>query len=315
MEEKMKRLLPLLMVMAFILGACSSTSGGESDQDVQTRVAAILTKNAPAVTETLIPSPTSFLTTVAPTEEVTTETPTEVTTPGEPTTLPTLTPKPTESLYPTDQFTPTATLVPTATFGPDDPRTSFGTPTWSDSMANGNNWPTGDNTYSSIAFKNSEMLLTSLTTSYGWRLSTTAGVLSNFYLEMTARFDSCSGSDSMGLFFRVPDQAMADRGYLFGLTCDGKDYLKRWDATVDAPTGTMYNLTMPHATSAYLPGQLNRIGVLAVDNNIKLYVNGTLVNEVANDVWTSGYFGVFVKGTETSNLLLHVTNVSYWTLK
>ena len=311
----MKRLLPLLMVMAFILGACSSTAGGESDQDVQTRVAAILTQNAPAITETLISSPTSYLTTVAPTEEMASVTPTVATTPEEPTTLPTLTSMPTESIAPTDQFTPTATLEPTATFGPDDPRYSFGTPTWSDSMANSNNWPTGDNTYSSIAFKNGEMLLTSLTTSYGWRLSTTAGVLSNFYLEMTARFDSCSGSDSMGLFFRVPDQALADRGYLFGLTCDGQYYLKRWDATVNAPTGTMYNLSMPHATTAYLPNQLNRIGVLAANDNIKLYINGVMVNEVADDVWTQGYFGVFVKGTNTPNLLIHVTNVSYWSMR
>ncbi|HTX80103.1 MAG TPA: family 16 glycoside hydrolase [Longilinea sp.] len=311
----MKKLLPLVLVMAFILGACSSNGGSASDQDVQTRVAAILTQNAPAITETLIPSPTSFLTTVAPTVALASETPTVTPTPGEPTTLPTLTPKPTESLVPTDEFTATPTNAPTATFAPDDPRYALGTPTWSDSMANSNNWPTGDNDYSSITFKNGEMLLTGLTTSYGWRLSTTAGVLSNFYLEMTARFDSCNGTDSMGLFFRVPDQAMADRGYLFGLQCNGQYYLKRWDATIDAPTGTMYNLSMPHATDAYLPNELNRIGVLAAGNNIKLYINGVLVNEVANDVWTTGYFGVFVKGTETSNLLIHVTNVSYWTMR
>jgi predicted small secreted protein len=314
MEEKMKKLLPLLLMMAFILGACSSTSGA-SDQDVQTRVAAILTQNAPAITETLIPSPTSFLTTVAPTEELTGETPTEITTSGEPTVLPTLTAMPTEAVAPTDEFTATPTNVPTATFAPADPRYTLGTPTWSDNMANSNNWPNDSNQYSSIVFKNGEMLLTGLTTSYGWRLSTTAGVLSDFYLEMTARFDTCSDDDSMGLFFRVPDQALADRGYLFGLTCSGEDYLKRWDATVNAPTGTMNTLAMPHATIAYLPNQLNRIGVLATGNNIKLYINGVLVNEVANDVWTSGYFGVFVKGTETSNLLIHVTNVSYWALK
>lgn len=311
----MKKLLPLLVMMAFILGACSTTSGGASDQDVQTRVAAILTQNAPAITETLIPSPTSFLTTVAPTEELASVTPTVITTPGEPTVLPTLTARPTEAVSPTDEFTATPTNIPTATFAPADPRYTLGTPTWSDNMANSNNWPTDSNEYSSITFKNGEMLLTGLTTSYGWRLSTTAGVLSNFYLEMTSSFDACSGDDSMGLFFRVPDQALADRGYLFGLTCSGEYYLKRWDATVNAPTGTMNTLAMPHATAAYLPNQLNRIGVLATDNNIKLYINGTLVNEVADNVWTRGYFGVFVKGTETTNLLIHVTNVSYWSFK
>ena len=73
-----------------------------------------------------------------------------------------------------------------------------------------------------------------------------------------------------------PTCSLADRGYLFGISCDGKFALRKW--SID----TMTVLENWKTNDAILIGsnQTNRLGIMAKGNELKLYINGVLVDTV-----------------------------------
>lgn len=300
----MKKLFPFLVLGVLVLSACQSPSS--SDTGVQTRVAAILTD---IPTYTPLP-PTVTATIQLPTLAV--NTPTQ-----EPTG--TATPEPTEATVEATATNavpriPTETLLPSATPPAGDPRAAMGAPTWSDTMENSNNWPVGSDNFTSLSVQDGELALVGLTSTNGWKMAS-APALKNFYLEADGRMVECQGMDAWGLIFRVPNYDKPNRGYLFGITCDGNYYLKAWDGTMEP--GDMTQIIYPHASKAIQkgPNQTNRVGVMANGENLKFYINGKMVHEILDPTFAQGYFGLFVNSEKTPNLTAKVTDVSYWSSK
>ncbi len=289
----MKKLLIIsLLLLAVVLTGCNYPASQEkspedADDSMATEIAQILT-GTPVEAE-----PTPTLT--EPVEE----------TPEETEEVPTSTPQPTEETEaPTPTNTPTA--EPTPTLSGTDPATTLGDPDWVDDMANGDNWPTGSNQYTTIAFEDSFLKLTAETELDGWRLSWP--YLTDFYLEALVQTPDCEGSDHYGLMFRVPAKADANKGYLFGITCDGRYSLRRWDGQ------TMYFPINWTASDAILEGeeQANRLGVMARDSELALYINGEKVDEVTDNAYLEGSFGIFVGKDATDNFTVWVDQVRYW---
>lgn len=300
----MKKTL-IFLVLCVVLVACN-TGTKSSEAEVQTRVAQLLTSfPTPSIQpaqKTNTPLP------VTPTEKI------EATASN--TSAPlvaTESPTNTETTQSTTAETPAAaTPTITPTFPAGDPRTILGAPTWTDTMATGGNWPTANDDYSSIQFVNGDMVLTGLTDLYAWRLTSTPS-LTNMYLEMSGKFDECSGADSYGMMFRVPVLAEADQGYFFGITCNGDYFFKIWDGKA-APKGLMTNVIASKASSAILIGadQTNRIGVLVKGTNFKFYINGSMVHEIADTTYSQGFFGVFINKEVTEKLTVRISEMSYW---
>jgi hypothetical protein len=263
----------------------------DPDADRDTEIARILTSTPIQIDPTDSPAEEEIEEPETPeeTEAVLTE-PTE---PAEPT----QTPAPTD----TPQPTPTATLAET------DPALTLGSPDWVDNMNNDDNWPTGYSEYSAIAFSDGFLKLTALSDVDGWRV--TWPTIDDFYLEATLQTPECSGSDHYGLMFRVPADSQAGKGYLFGITCDGRYSLRRWDGTV------MHFPVNWTAHNAIIKGEnvVNKLGVMAQGQNITLYINGQKVQEVADSNYLEGKFGFFVGGTNVEDLTLWVDQVRYWT--
>ena len=305
----MKYLLPLLILM-FILTACMPV---DSEAEVQTRVAQLLTSYPTTTAQSPVgQTPTNSLPTVDFTlntlEPTSTESPTiTVTIPP-----PTMTPDGTLTPFPTA----TSIILPSATSPAGDPRLGLGTASWRDPMDDDTYWATGATTFNNLSFSGGEMVLTGLNRQYGWRLATTES-LQDFYMELSGRFGVCVGSDSYGIMFRIPDINTADRGYLFGITCDGNYFLRRWNARENAPTGTMTTIIIPRGNDAILigPNQTNRLGVTALGNNLQLYVNGVMIHEILETTFTQGYFGVFIRAAETTNFTVFIDEMSYWYLQ
>lgn len=300
----MKKIIPFLLLTTLVLAACQSPSS--SDTGVQTRVAAILTDiptytpMPPTVTATIqLPTLAVNTPTVAPTETPTVE-------PTQGTLEPTATAK--------VPGIPTETLLPSATAPAGDPRAVLGAPTWTDPMDTANNWPVGSDNFTSLSIADGELALTGLTATNGWKMAS-APALKNFYLEADGRMTTCSGMDAWGLYFRVPKYEKPDRGYLFGITCNGNYYLKAFDGTMDPATATQ--IIYPYASKAIVKGsnQTNRVGVMANGENLKLFINGKMVHEIADSTYPQGYFGLFINSEETPNLTAKITDVSYWTSK
>ena len=311
----MKRFLPLFLV-AVLLAGCGVIGKAVPTPDdamIATQVAQILA-TMPTATggpdEQVPPdmTATQSLPTIQPSQA-----PTEAPTQAEPTASETA-PAPTDTPTETPP-TATATAQPTATIAftppPGDPVTKLGNATWTDNMDNGDNWPTGTDQYSSIGFSNGMMNLTGLTTTDGWRLATPS--MTNFYLEVTFKTGTCTGSDRYGVFTRVPNSANPDRGYLLGFTCDGQYSLRRWNAEVGAK-GEMISLIAATKSDAINAGsnQTNRMGLMAVGDRLIVYANGQMLKEAKDNTFSQGYFGVFIGARETNNLTVQVDQARYW---
>lgn len=213
----------------------------------------------------------------------------------------------TEAATATPTMTPTPTVTPTATLSDTDPALTLGTPDWVDNMDDGDNWPTGYNDYTSIEFNNGYMKLTAETDLDGWRL--TWPFLSDFYLEAKVQSPDCEETDHYGLMFRVPENANANKGYLFGITCDGQYSLRRWDGT------TMHYPVTWTASDLIVKGQdvQNTLGVMAKGDTLALYINGQKVKELTDNGYLEGSFGVFVGSDNADdNVTVWVDQIRYW---
>jgi len=297
------------LLLAVVVSGCNLPSYGtvspdQQDDAMATEISRILTGTPveiepSATVEVEAEEPTEVPEGTQPEEEITEEVQEteEVIEPTE-----TALPEPTDTPAPmsTPEPTPTATLADT------DPVLTLGQPDWVDPMDNGDNWPTGYNEFTTIKFENGYLKLTSKTELDGWRLSWP--FLEDFYLEIKLQSSECSGSDHFGLMFRVPASSNANKGYLFGVTCDGRYSLRRWDGQ------TMFSLVNWTDSDTINTGEEadNTLGVMAKDGDLALYINGEKVKEITDNVYLDGSFGVFVGGTNTEDLTVWVDQIRYW---
>lgn len=309
----------LFLSMIAILSACTlpfqtATPPAVSDEEMATRVAKILTE-MPQPTDGLPTAELPPLATEEPmkTEEEVKETATQEAVTEEPTSEPeqataTKQPTATEEEVPTVEVTTAPAFTPSA----DDPRTRLGTPSWTDNMDKDTFWPVGEDKYTSIKFEDGQLKLTGLTTTDGWRLAATEQ-LEDAYIEVTAKTGTCTGTDRYGIMFRVPVAREANKGYLLGVSCDGKYSLREWDKTLGSK-GTMTTHINWTASDAIQSGsnKANKIGIMTVDDRLIIYINGKLVNEVKDNTFSAGSFGLFIGARETPNFTISVDEVSYW---
>lgn len=324
----MKRWMTFFTVflMALMLTGCvlpsSTPPAGESlkptlsDVEMQTQIALMLT-TMPTATPEQVAQPTATLPpVVTASEPQPTPIPTETPSLPAPTATP-LPPTPTEvptQAVPTPSPTPAG---PTPTLSPDDPRNRLGNPSAIDPMNDETtwNWPTGYSEFTSIEFRNGQMLLKGLQPKMGWRLANPRGeAFSSLYLEMTVKTESCTGNNQFGMIVRVPVLKDANQGYLFGIRCDGKYSLRKWDGTL-GEKGTLTRLKDWTSSSAINIGAnaTNRLGLMTIGNRLIMYVNGTLLGEVSDDTFPVGYFGVYAASDSSSEpFTIAIDEMSYW---
>jgi hypothetical protein len=161
-----------------------------------------------------------------------------------------------------------------------------------------------------IEVKNGAMVFTSLRAKGGLRWRLTSRNPQNQYLEGTFSTLNCTGADQYGLVVRAPSYSDGI-GYYFGVTCSGQFYLLRWDAQGQ---NSIVNLTSEDKIIAG-PNQTNRLGILLDGTTIRLYVNGSLVKELSDDVITDkGYIGAFISAREDPGFTVQLEQIKLWTL-
>jgi hypothetical protein len=214
---------------------------------------------------------------------------------------------PTETPTPTQ--TPTATLTPTPEPPPDDPTIGLGDPDFEDNFDNPAYWLVFDSADSNLVLQDSQLRYTNkIANNFTlWRASWPT--IQDYYLDVVAEVPGdCSGKDEWGFLFRTPE---ATKGHLFTVTCDGFYRLRLWD-------GTDMDVLVARAESEHIntgSGAVNRIGVKAVDEEIRLYVNGHLLATVISNVYDQvGPYGVTTNSVNTANLTVHFSELRYWDL-
>lgn len=304
--KKISILASLLLVI--LLTSCSlpRVSPTPSTDEMPTRISALLTAMVtmtPQIETAVISTPT-----IPPATETPLPTQTESPTPTEePTATPGISSTPTLDL--TTQALATNTPMSTPTSPADDPALTLGVASIVDPFDNGNNWPIGSDDYTTAKISDGKMIVTGLTTKDGWRVSNVKGI--NFYVQLVGKWNTCSGKDHFGIMFRVPNPKIADRGYIFTITCDGHYALRKW--AVDK----MYSLIEYKASNAILQGsnQTNRIGVLASGSTYTLYINGVKVDQYSDPDYLYGYYGIDIGGRDTSGFTVEFDELSFWNLK
>jgi hypothetical protein len=115
----------------------------------------------------------------------------------------------------------------------------------------------------------------------------TEPIFDDFNLEVEGRILSGSPHTSYGVLFRMQNP---QQFYRFEITGDGTYILERHDADGSR------NLFMGDWRDAESINQgqnvINRLGVDVKGSNISLFVNGILLEQFTDDVYSSGYIGL-----------------------
>jgi len=210
--------------------------------------------------------------------------------------------------------TETSTPTPTPTTSPEDPKLSLGSPDFIFSAASsGDPFGVVKNPYNDDAVTITNQVgglnFTSKAINLGkrWRLS--AFNPTNFYLEGTFKTLSCAGKDNYGLVMRVPTYNDS-LGYYIGMSCDGSYIVDRLDLA-----GNNTNLVgwTPDTHIKAGENQENRLGVMAINDHFKIYINGSLVKEFTDDaIPNKGHVGAYVSAREKSNFSVNLQELLAW---
>lgn len=216
--------------------------------------------------------------------------------------------QPTETSAPTQPPEPTITPSVTPTTNPGDPALSFGDPSWQDNLDTAKNFYLFESDNTKIEDEGGSLGLTGVNANgwLGWSL-TYAQNPQDFYLEYTFQTRTCSGADIYGMVFRANKE---NAGYFFGVTCDGRYnlYARDFNNNIDN------ELIALKSSAAIRSGadQANRLGVLAQGSKLSLYVNGTLVDEINDSNYASGYFGAFIAANQTTGFRVELDQIKLW---
>lgn len=197
----------------------------------------------------------------------------------------------------------TATVTTTPIKPATDPVTWLGTPTWRDTFSGTNNFYTTSDENIQFTYGGDAFSMTAISAGgwHSWSLGNRR--ISNFYLEALFKVGACSGNDKYGLVFRAPDTS---QGYFYGVSCDGKFGLIRWDSMSQLID---WKPAQPLRSG---PNQTNRVGVMARGNELTFHINGEQVEKINNDRYTEGLFGFYIASYNTVPFNVLVDEIAYW---
>ena len=195
--------------------------------------------------------------------------------------------------------------TPSPTEGLENPKSTLGDPTWTDDLSDPSSWYQDDDEYTTIDSNNGFLRLTSLQ-SIGWHgWSMHYHTLDDSYIEADIKINNCNGSDRYGLAFRSPDYI---QGYFFGVTCDGKYMLNKYDGV------KFHNIIASNQSDTIKSGsgQNNILGILTEGTNISLYINDILLTSINDSSYSQGTFGVFIAAFATPGFNIELDTIRYW---
>lgn len=138
--------------------------------------------------------------------------------------------------------------------------------------------------------------------------STSGHTASDFYAEVTAQVEACSGKDAYGLAVRIGGTGY-DRGYTIEFSCDGHYRLRRF------VSGELPETILPWTESDLIrsgPDASNRLGFLARGSELAAFANGDLLTEEQDPSYVFGNFGLFADALTQQDLTVHFSEFSLW---
>jgi hypothetical protein len=304
-----KKLLAISAVLltGMILAACNlpaSTEPPPIDQSsAQTAAAETIVAQLTEVAETLVPTEPGG----SPPEATQTAVISAATETTEPTSPP---PATATEAAASPTMTATSPPPPTPTLDADDPKAGLGEPDFFDDFSTGESWPLYADDHVSFNVKDSNLVMTALNPDKynGWML--TWPVISDYYLEITAKTQQCSGKDTYGNMVRAVKTDKGYIGYLYNISCDGHYSLRRWN-------GEQYVSLVDWTPSDQInsgANQTNRIGLMVNGSQFTFYANGKQIGQIQDDTHMEGRFGVVIGSANTPDLTVRLDEIAVWNL-
>ena len=199
---------------------------------------------------------------------------------------------------------------PTPTPIPGDPEQELGSPDGRDDFSTDNNWSLFDNECFKSEIIEEQFVMTAKgEPNYScWEVSWPS--VQDYYLQTNLFMpENCGADDRFGLFIRTPD---LKRGYLVGLTCDGRLAMTHFD-------GDETHVLVDFISSAQIntgPGSTNRLGVIANGNSYALYVNGSLLAEAGDASYVDEMrFGYYVRAANEDGFTVKFDDLAIWLIE
>jgi hypothetical protein len=199
-------------------------------------------------------------------------------------------PTDTPAITPTREITPTPGVM-----------AELGDIIYQDDFISPEGWILPESNRGSISVGNGELnIIINETDSY---LSTTREKpdVGNFYAEITTHPVLCSSRDEYGLLFGVYGGIQF---YRFGLSCSGEVRLERFDAD-------KIITLLPWTQNASIPAgapSMTKIAVLAVDDEIHIYINGESLFSVEGQQRRFGSFGLYSRAVSGTAVTVSFTD-------
>jgi hypothetical protein len=238
-----------------------------------------------------------------------------------PTALPSLTPLPPD----TATFTPTSTITTTPSPGPgpsptgpvlapDDPRhgLNLSVPDYRDDFSSHLKWgefsdpDSATNIYDEGGLKAQDNVADH---TIWWSVSDKAG--GDVYVEVSAHVGDCSGRDGYGLAVRVGGENF-DRGYALEFSCDGSYRMRKFIGNVE-PAILVDWTSSPDIHSG--SDATNRMGLLARGDMLYAVANGEIIQEVSDNEYTYGFFGLYASADATPGVEVVFNDFALWNLQ
>jgi len=226
------------------------------------------------------------------------------------TTNPTLSPVPTNRV--TSQPPPTRTPPPPTLTAVPEYKIGLGVPDYEDNFQSDSGWNTGARTRGAVSRLDGKLVISVRGPSSIISSLSPAEPLTDFFVEIEVRSEICEAGDEFGLMVRVggvgaPGQ---DSHYRFLITCEGAVRASRFLLGAEAPL-------QPITPSAdVIPGApaVNRIGVSAIGDEFKFFVNDIQVFQVENSGIPSGRIGVIVRSRRGAQTTVSFDDFRAWDL-
>ncbi|UCF60264.1 MAG: hypothetical protein JSV37_10915 [Anaerolineaceae bacterium] len=132
----------------------------------------------------------------------------------------------------------------------------------------------------------------------------------NLYAEITVEMGDCSGKDGYGFAVRVSGE-MRNSGYTLEFACDGSYRLRK---LIAGSVATLIDWT-PSEIIQRGPDSVNRMGFLADGNQLNIFANGEVLDQVEDSDLISGNFGLYANAANTPGLTVYFDNFSLWYLE
>lgn len=210
--------------------------------------------------------------------------------PPTPTSTPTHTPAPSPTptvvwFPPTATFTPFPTRAVTPT---PDQLTGVGPLLLRDEFQDPSVWDLKTTPEGAVSLAGGELSLV-LTEPGGFLFSTRREpLLTDFYVEITARTSLCQGLDEFGLMLRVSPNLDY---YRFSLSCDGQ---ARLDRIYRGGAASLQPWTFGGGVPLGAPGEV-RLGAWVVGEELRLFIADQLLFSVRDPLIPTGTLGVFAR--------------------